>query len=108
MRGLRGHFALEDFLGAATIVSRLDVPGANSGAKLNDAAWLALESSERFDRDPIGVLQESRAGRWFERNGREETLRFVGDVGASTLVPAVRDGSLIHLDPGSLKEPRAV
>jgi 2-phosphosulfolactate phosphatase len=104
--GSAGHFTLEDFLGAAAIVSRLDISGANAGAKLNDAAWLALELSERFERDPLGTLRESRAGRWFTRNDREETLRFVGDMGASKLVPAVRDGSLLRL-PESLERSRA-
>lgn len=104
--GSAGHFTLEDFLGAAAIITRLDT----SGAKLNDAAWLALELSERFEREPIGTLRESRAGRWFTRNDREETLRFVGDVGASQLVPAVRDGSLLRLPEnldGSRSEPEA-
>lgn len=108
--GSGGHFTLEDFLGAAAIISRLDVSGANAGAKLNDAAWLALELSERFEYDPLGTLRESRAGRWFTRNDREETLRFVGDVGASGLVPAVRDGSLLRLPEnleGSRSEPEA-
>lgn len=100
--GSAGHFALEDFLGAAAIISRIDT----SGMKLNDAAWLALELSERFEQDPLGTLRESRAGRWFTRNDREETLRFVGDVGASGLVPAVRDGSLLRL-PESLEGSRA-
>jgi 2-phosphosulfolactate phosphatase len=100
--GSGGNFALEDFLGAVEIMSRLDASGANAAAKLNDAAWLALQMSERVERDPLGALRESRGGRWFVRNGREETLEFVGDVGASELVPAVRDGRLLRL-PESLK-----
>lgn len=104
--GSAGHFTLEDFLGAAAIISRLDISGANAGAKLNDAAWLALELSERFESDPLGVLRKSRAGRWFARNDREATLEFVGDLGASGLVPAVRDGSLLRL-PETLEGSRA-
>jgi 2-phosphosulfolactate phosphatase len=33
-------------------------------------------------------------GRWFVDNDRTETLDFFGDVGASDLVPEVRDGRL--------------
>lgn len=95
--GSGGRFTLEDFLGAAAILSRLDISGQNAGARLNDAAQLALEMSERFDADPLGMLRESRAGRWFTRNGREETMWFVGDVGASGLVPSVKDGRLLRL-----------
>jgi 2-phosphosulfolactate phosphatase len=98
--GSGGHFTLEDFLGAVEILSRLDTAGANADAKLNDAAWLALEMSETVGRDSLGALRESRAGRWFLRNGREETLSFVGDVGASKLVPAVRDGELFSVSGG--------
>lgn len=105
--GSGGHFTLEDFLGAVEIISRLDVSGSNSGARLNDAARLALDSAESSEWDPARVLRQSRAGRWFSGNGREETLRFVGDVGASGLVPAVRDGSLFRLDSGSPQEPHA-
>ncbi|WP_053058048.1 2-phosphosulfolactate phosphatase [Rubrobacter aplysinae] len=104
--GSGGHFTLEDFLGAVEITSRLDPSGVNSGARLNDAARLALDSAQRLGDDPLGALRESRAGRWFAGNDREETLRFVGDVGASGLVPAVRDGSLFRLDSGSPQEPR--
>lgn len=104
--GSGGNFTLEDFLGAAEILSRLDTGGANAGARLNDAAWLALEMSESLDGDSLGALRESRAGRWFARNDREDTLRFVGDVGASGLVPAVRDGRLLRL-PENLEGPRA-
>jgi len=102
--GSAGNFTLEDFLGAAEILSRLGV-SRDSGVKLNDAAWLALESAGRFEEDLPGVLRESRAGRWFAHNGREETLRFVGDVGASELVPAVQDGQLLL--PPLQKDPRA-
>lgn len=104
--GSAGNFTLEDFLGAAAIISRLDTDGANAGAKLNDAAWLALQMSEKLNGDTAGALRESRAGRWFTRNEREDTLRFVADVGASELVPAVRDGRLLHL-PDDLRDSRA-
>lgn len=104
--GSAGNFTLEDFLGASAIISRLDTAGANAGAKLNDAAWLALQMSERLNGDTTGALRESRAGRWFTRHDREDTLKFVADVGASRLVPAVRDGCLLRL-PDDMEDPRA-
>lgn len=104
--GSAGNFTLEDFLGASAIISRLDTGGANAGAKLNDAAWLALQMSETLNGDTTGVLRESRAGRWFTRYEREDTLEFVAEVGASGTVPAVRDGRLLRL-PGDPEDPRA-
>jgi 2-phosphosulfolactate phosphatase len=98
--GSGGQFTLEDFVGSVEILSRLDTAGANAYARLNDAAWLAREMSEKVGRDALGTLRESRAGRWFLRNGREDTLSFVGDVGASKLVPAVQDGELVSVSGG--------
>lgn len=104
--GSGGQFTLEDFIGAAVILSRLGVAvSGENGPKLNDAAWLALEASGSLAADPLGALRESRAGRWFAANDQEHTLRFAGDVGGSDLVPAVENGVLLHprraaADPG--------
>jgi 2-phosphosulfolactate phosphatase len=87
--GSAGRFALEDFLGAATILSRMNVEGWH----LNDGAWLALDFAARHE-DLSGVLKRSRAGRWFVENHRTETLDFVADLGASDLVPEVAAGKL--------------
>jgi 2-phosphosulfolactate phosphatase len=88
--GAAGRFALEDFLGAATILSYMDVEGWH----LNDGAWLALDLAARHAEDLSGVLKQSRAGRWFVENDRMETFDFVSDVGASDVILEVVEGKL--------------
>ena len=88
--GSAGRFAIEDFLGAATILSYMDVEGWH----LNDGAWLALDFAARHAEDLSGVLKQTRAGRWFVENDRMQILDFVGDLGASGLVPEVIEGKL--------------
>ncbi len=88
--GSAGRFTVEDFLGAATIMSHMDL----GGWRLNDGAWLALDLAERHGQDVAGVLKQSRAGRWFVRNDRMDTFDFVADVGASDLIPEVVKGKL--------------
>jgi len=89
--GSAGRFTVEDFLGAATIISRMDP----SGWRLNDAAWLATDFARRHEGNVHGVLRESRAGRWFVDNDRMDAFAFVADVGASGLVPEVVGGRAI-------------
>ncbi len=89
--GSAGRFTVEDFLGAATIISRLDP----SGWRLNDAAWLALDFVERHGKDIPEALKRGRGGRWFVENDRMDAFAFVADVGASGLVPEVRAGKLV-------------
>ena len=88
--GSAGRFTVEDFLGAATILSEMNVEGWH----LNDGAWLALDFAGRHSEDVSGALERSRAGRWFVENDRLETFGFVADVGASTVVPEVVGGKL--------------
>jgi 2-phosphosulfolactate phosphatase len=88
--GSAGRFTVEDFLGAATILSYMDVEAWH----LNDGAWLALDFAARHAEDFSGVLKQSRAGRWFIDNDRMATLDFVADLGASGLVPEVVEGKL--------------
>ncbi len=95
--GSRGHFTLEDFLGAAAIISCMDT----ESWKLNDAAWLALDFMEHQRRNIPEALKQSRTGRWFTEHDAYEVLDFVSDVGASDLVPEVRDGRLFHVDESS-------
>ena len=87
--GSAGRFTVEDFLGAATILSYMDVEGWH----LNDGAWLALDFGGRH-MDVPGALKRSRAGRWFVANDRMDAFDFVADVGASDLVPEVAAGRL--------------
>jgi 2-phosphosulfolactate phosphatase len=87
--GSAGRFTVEDFLGAATILSYMDA----DVWRLNDGAWLALDFAGRHG-DVSGVLEQSRAGRWFVENDRMETFDFVAAVGASGLIPEVVAGKL--------------
>jgi 2-phosphosulfolactate phosphatase len=88
--GSAGRFAVEDFLGAATILSYMDVEGWH----LNDGAWLAIDFAASHAADFSGVLKESRAGRWFVENDRMEIFDFVAEVGVSGLLPEVVRGKL--------------
>jgi len=98
--GSAGRFTVEDFLGAATIISHMDV----SGWRLNDGAWMALDFAARHRGDVSGVLEQSRAGRWFVENERMDAFDFVADVGASEVVPEVVGGRLRRAG-GPEKEP---
>jgi 2-phosphosulfolactate phosphatase len=89
--GSAGRFTVEDFLGAAKIVSKMDT----DGWRLNDGAWLARDFAEHHPGKPHEVLKQTRAGRWFVENDRMESLNFVADVGASGIVPEVRAGRLV-------------
>ena len=89
--GSAGRFTVEDFLGAAAIISNMDA----SGWRLNDAAWLATDFMGRHAGNVPGALKESRAGRWFVENDRMDAFDFVADVGASELVPEVVGGKAV-------------
>ena len=89
--GSAGRFTVEDFLGAATIISCMNAPEWRQ----NDAAWLALDFMQRHRDNVHRALKESRAGRWFAENDRMDAFRFVADVGASYLVPEVVDGRAV-------------
>jgi 2-phosphosulfolactate phosphatase len=88
--GAGGRFNIEDFIGAATVLSRMDV----EGYRLNDGALLALDFAERHEENVYETLKRSRAGRWFVENDRMDAFDFVADIGASELVPEVAGGKL--------------
>jgi 2-phosphosulfolactate phosphatase len=88
--GSAGRFTVEDFLAAATILSRMDT----AGWRLNDGAWMALDFMQRYRGKELEALKQSRAGRWFFEHDRVDDFEFVGDIGASDLVPEVREGRL--------------
>ena len=94
--GSAGRFVIEDFLGASTILSRLNKAGYLNDWRLNDAAWMALDFAERYEGKESKALEKSRAGRWFFENDMVEEFEFVGDVGASDLVPEVVEGRLFE------------
>jgi 2-phosphosulfolactate phosphatase len=97
--GSAGRFTLEDFIGASAILSRLNGDGYLDDWRLNDAAWLALDFAERYEGREKEALKRGRAGRWFLENDMAEEFEFVGDVGASELVPEVTEGQLQLASP---------
>ena len=92
--GSAGRFTIEDFLGASAILSRLNGDGYLDDWRLNDAAWLALDLAERYEGREKEALKRGRVGRWFLKNDMAEEFEFVGNVGASELVPEVVEGRL--------------
>ena len=88
--GAGGRFNVEDFLGAATVLSCMNM----DGFELNDGARLALDFAERYGENVYEMLKRGRAGRWFVDNDRMDAFDFVADVGASGLVPEVSGGKL--------------
>ena len=92
--GSAGRFTVEDFLGAATVLSHM---GAEQW-RLNDGAWMALDFMERYRGRELEALGQSRAGRWFFEHDRVDTFEFVGEVGASDLVPQVVGGRVRRAD----------
>ncbi len=92
--GSAGRFVVEDFLGASTILSRLNKDGYLDDWRLNDAAWMALDFAERYEGRESEALKKGRAGRWFFENDMVEEFEFVSNVGASDLVPEVVEGKL--------------
>ena len=102
--GAGGRFNLEDFLGAATLLSYINV----EGFELNDGARLALDFAERHGGNVHEMLKRSRAGRWFVENDRMDVFDFVADVGASGLVPEVVGGKLQRADERKSQTPLGV
>jgi 2-phosphosulfolactate phosphatase len=92
--GSAGRFTVEDFLAVATVLSYMDT----TGWRLNDGAWMALDFMERYRGRELEALRESRAGRWFFEHDRVDAFEFVGEVGASDLVPEVVGGRLRRAD----------
>ena len=92
--GSAGRFTVEDFLGAATVISHMDA----EQWRLNDGAWMALDFMGRYRGRELEALKQSRAGRWFFEHDRADAFEFVGEVGASDLVPEVVGGRLRRAD----------
>ena len=92
--GSAGRFTVEDFLGAASIVSGMNEGGYLDDWRLNDGAWMALDFAGRYGGREDEALKNGRAGRWFFDNGEEEAFGFVSDVGASETVVEVEGGRL--------------
>jgi 2-phosphosulfolactate phosphatase len=88
--GSSGRFTVEDFLGAATVLSYMNTEEWH----LNDGAWVALDFIERYRGRELEALKQGKAGRWFFEHDRVDAFEFIGEVGASELVPEVVGGQL--------------
>src|SRR5918995_2561348 len=95
--GSAGRFTIEDFLGAATILSHMNT----GGWRLNDGAGMALDFMNRYRNRELEALKQSRAGRWFFEHDRVDAFEFVGETGSSELVPEVKAGMLGPASPAS-------
>ncbi len=102
--GAGGRFNLEDFLGAATVLSCMD----EDGFELNDGARLAVDFAGRHGENIHEMLKLGRAGRWFVDNDRMDAFDFVADVGASGLVPEVVGGKLRRTGEREIASPLGV
>ena len=69
--GSAGRFTVEDFLGAATILSHMDV----DGWRLNDGAWLALDFAERHEERRLRDAQTEPGGTMVRRERPDGRLR---------------------------------
>ena len=99
-----GRFSVEDFLGAATILSYMN----SKRWRLNDGAWMALDFLKHHQGETLEILKQGRLGRWFVENDRLDTLEFAGEVGASELVPEVVGGRLRRADEPASSPPLKV
>ena len=88
--GSAGRFTVEDFLGAAAILSHMDLVGLAPERRRLARHGLRATGTRASETE---VLRESRAGRWFAENDRMDAFDFVADVGASDLVPEVESRS---------------
>ncbi len=95
--GSAGRFTVEDFAGAAAIVSGMNVDGHLDDWRLNDAAWMALDFAARYGGRETEALEHARAGRWFLENGEEDAFEYAAAVGASDTVAGVEEGKLRHV-----------
>ena len=96
--GSAGRFTVEDFAGAAAIVSGMNADGHLDDWRLNDAAWMALDFAARYGGREAEALGQGRAGRWFLENGEEAAFEYAAAVGASETVAGVAEGRLRHVE----------
>ncbi len=92
--GSHGHLSLEDMLCAGLILSHLNLECVS----VNDAARVARFGLAHAEADTFQWIQQGRVGRWFTKNGKEDVLRFVSDVGASQTLVGVVDRELRRIE----------
>jgi 2-phosphosulfolactate phosphatase len=85
MAGVRGRFAIEDFLGAGEIISHLKEYELDEMAQ---AAVLAIQNPEKVDKH----VQNSRSARNLRKLGFGEDVDFCIQRDISQIVPRFQDG----------------
>jgi len=95
--GSAGRFTVEDFVGAAAIVSGMNGDGHLEDWRLNDAAWMALDFAARYAGRETEALKNARAGQWFLKHGENAAFDHASTIGASDTVAAVEEGQLRHI-----------
>ncbi|WP_321422602.1 2-phosphosulfolactate phosphatase [uncultured Methanobacterium sp.] len=91
MAGVRGQFAIEDFLGAGAIISHLQDQELDEKAQ---AACLAIENHEMVDR----AVKNSRSARNLNKLGFGEDVDFCLQRDKLKIVPEFKDGLIRILE----------
>jgi len=91
MAGVRGNFAIEDFLGAGEIISHLQNEELDEMAQ---AACLAIENQEKVDQ----TVKNSRSAQNLKKLGFGKDVEFCLQRDKSQLVPEFKDGLIRILE----------
>ncbi|MDD4810840.1 MAG: 2-phosphosulfolactate phosphatase [Methanobacterium formicicum] len=91
MAGVRGNFAIEDFLGAGEIISHLQDEELDEMAQ---AACLAIENQEKADQ----AVKGSRSAQNLKKLGFGKDVEFCLQRDKSQLVPEFKDGLIRILE----------
>ncbi|MBI4496581.1 MAG: 2-phosphosulfolactate phosphatase [Chloroflexi bacterium] len=96
---------LDDVVCAGMFVQQLQERQPEGGS-LSDAALLAWQVYRAYEGRLVEALRLSASGQALLRLGREyeDDLRCCAQVGVSSLIPAVNDGALLPLPPGSVPD----
>jgi 2-phosphosulfolactate phosphatase len=90
MAGVRGRFAIEDFLGAGEIISHLKTNNPNEMAldEMAQSAFLAVQNHELVDHH----VKNSLSARNLRKLGFSEDVEFCLQRDISKIVPQFKDG----------------
>jgi 2-phosphosulfolactate phosphatase len=91
MAGVKGNFAIEDFLGAGEIISHMQSEELDEMAQ---AACLAIENPEKVDQ----AVKNSRSAQNLKRLGFEKDVEFCLQRNRSKIVPEFKEGLIRVLE----------
>ncbi|WP_027340590.1 2-phosphosulfolactate phosphatase [Halonatronum saccharophilum] len=89
--GIRGDFALDDFITAGAIISRLKERDLN----LSDEALVAKSFYLQHKNDLLDLLKCSRSGQNLIKLGKEADIDYIYNETEIKLLPLYKDGSII-------------